>query len=155
MFGRTRPGPSKRTTSSPRSTRRCITGRSRSTARTAGHASASLRRSSGTWTLKPDVRSGTRSSGTGSDCRRYNMASKPVGFRAAKWKVLDLYRCDYCQYAAAGEAGLLRIKRHVAGHFRRGEATWADARVAEPVPERTVPDFASDEAAELAARYGD
>lgn len=83
------------------------------------------------------------------------MASKPVGFRVATWKGLALYRCDYCQYAAPGDAGLLRIKRHVAGHFMRGEAKWADARPAEPAPDRTVPDFASDEAAELAARYGD
>lgn len=83
------------------------------------------------------------------------MASKSVGFTEGTWKGVPNYRCDYCEFAAAGATGLLRIKRHVAGHFMRGEATWADARVAKPAPERTVPDFASDEAAELAARYGD
>lgn len=79
------------------------------------------------------------------------MASKSVGFTEGTWKGVPNYRCDYCEFAAAGATGLLRIKRHVAGHLFRGEVP----REAAPAPATApaaVPDFASDEAAELAAR---
>lgn len=75
------------------------------------------------------------------------MASKSVGFTERTWKGVPNYRCDYCEFAAAGATGLLRIKRHVAGHLFRGEVP----REAATAP-AAVPDFASDEAAELAAR---
>lgn len=78
------------------------------------------------------------------------MASTKRGFTEGKWNGVVNYACDFCGFAAPGKAGLLRIKRHVAGHFQAGEAARQGAEP-EPAPEReAVVDFASDQAAELA-----
>lgn len=76
------------------------------------------------------------------------------GFTVGTWKGLPNYMCRHCGFAAPGTPGLRRIKRHVAGHFMRGEARIEDARAAGPAP-TPAPDFASDQAAALAAQYGD
>ena len=93
------------------------------------------------------------------------MASTKRGFTEGTWNGVVLYQCDFCRYAAPGKQGLLRIKRHVAGHMQAGERPKDDPSPAqaarqgaepEPAPEReAVVDFASDQAAELAIQHGE
>lgn len=66
---------------------------------------------------------------------------KKQHFTEGTWKGLPNYQCAYCAYAAAGDHGLTRIKRHIAGHFAEVVAQPADREAA-------VLDFASDEAAD-------
>ena len=84
------------------------------------------------------------------------MASTKRGFTEGKWNGVVLYQCDFCRYAAPGKQGLLRIKRHVAGHMQAGERPKDDPSPAQAEPEPgPVVDFASDQAAELAIQHGE